>query len=85
MYKTFILVTQEAEKLGAKHLPFFLRHPVGDYRKTFHKYLCTQAHTSRKHTRARFAMSKHIFALCTNVCARFFNGLAFKVQLSELF
>ena len=23
MYKTFILVTQEAEKLGAKHLPFF--------------------------------------------------------------
>ena len=28
MGKTFILVTQEAEKLGAKHLPFFLRHPV---------------------------------------------------------
>ena len=24
MYKTFILVAQEAEKLGVKHLPFFL-------------------------------------------------------------
>ena len=28
MNKTFILVTQEAEKLGAKHLPIFFRHPV---------------------------------------------------------
>ena len=27
MYKTFILVTQEAEKLGAKHLPFFFETP----------------------------------------------------------
>ena len=28
MYTTFILVTQEAEKLGAKHRPIFFRHPV---------------------------------------------------------
>ena len=27
MYKTFILVTQEAEKLGAKHLPVFFETP----------------------------------------------------------
>ena len=28
MGKTFILVTQEAEKLGEKHLSIFLRHSV---------------------------------------------------------
>ena len=30
MYKTFILVTQEAEKLGAKHLPIFFETPCTD-------------------------------------------------------
>ena len=29
MHQSFILVTQEADKLGAKHRPIFLRHPVG--------------------------------------------------------
>ena len=28
MCKTFILVIREAEKLGEKHVPIFLRHPV---------------------------------------------------------
>ena len=28
MSRTFILISPEAEKLGAKHLPIFFRHPV---------------------------------------------------------
>ena len=32
MHKTFILVTQEAEKLGAKHRPIFFETPCIDQR-----------------------------------------------------
>ena len=35
MYKTFFLVTQEAEKLVAKHLRIFLKHPVPNSEKKF--------------------------------------------------